>query len=255
LLIKIIGKPGKNLIVRTTYFFIILWKKLVIEENDMRKVRFDGEYDALLCLNANMPGKKFFKKFRDIPIIAADGAANQLIDKKVVPDFIIGDLDSIDDEVKTQVGNVSEIIHEPSQEKNDFQKILEFSLQKGWNNLLICGFHGGQLEHTFNNWSVFMRFSRELNLCIYDVKRYGIAVFDEINLSTYENEIISLIPQGKCRLSTKNLKWELINDILELGIREGARNRAIGDEIELDIHEGSLIVFFDAKVPLAPNVK
>ena len=93
-----------------------------MEENDMRKVRFDGEYDALLCLNANMPGKKFFKKFRDIPIIAADGAANQLIDKKVVPDYIIGDLDSIDDEVRTQVGDESEIVHEPSQEKNDFQK-------------------------------------------------------------------------------------------------------------------------------------
>jgi thiamine pyrophosphokinase len=219
----------------------------------MNKIEFKGKYDAILCLNANLPEREFFGQFKDLPVIAADGAANRLLAKGIVPDYIIGDLDSITDEVREQVESKSEIILKPSQEKNDFQKILEFSASQQWTNLLICGIHGGQLEHTFNNWSVFIRFARQLNLCIYDENRYAIAIQDSASFEVSIDELISLIPQGKCKLSTQGLKWELNGEYLELGTREGARNRAVSGQIILDVSQGSVLVFLDAQVPNAPT--
>jgi thiamine pyrophosphokinase len=66
-------------------------------------------------------------------------------------------------------------------------------------------------------------------------------------LETNTNEIISLIPLPEARISTKNLKWELSNEKLELGIREGARNESIAEFIEIHVHKGELLLYFDAK--------
>jgi hypothetical protein len=47
--------------------------------------------------------------------------------------------------------------------------------------------------------------------------------------------------------------WELNNEILELGVREGARNIAIKQDISLIISEGELLLFLDDRLPNAPR--
>jgi thiamine pyrophosphokinase len=73
-----------------------------------------------------------------------------------------------------------------------------------------------------------------------------------IRMKTGINETISLIPQPIAFLKTKNLQWELNNEALELGVREGARNRAISDEIEIKIISGEILLFVNARLPFAP---
>ena len=53
------------------------------------------QYKSVLCLNGDLPKASFFREM-DLPIIAADGAANYLIKNDILPEVIIGDLDSID---------------------------------------------------------------------------------------------------------------------------------------------------------------
>lgn len=54
------------------------------------------------------------------------------------------------------------------------------------------------------------------------------------------------------RLTTQGLQWPLTNQWLHLGIREGARNRAIAGDIQIDIHEGALLFICDARLPMKP---
>ncbi len=208
--------------------------------------RNKSEFDVLVCLNSDLPPKKVCETAKYKKLIAADGAARYVFANGLMPDLIIGDFDSFDINSVPDDFDIARLRADYNQDTNDFEKILDFCLNNQLNDILIFGLHGGELEHTLNNISVFKKYSNKLQLTIYDKSRYGIYLDDFIKLHTKKDEIISLIPLPAVRLSTKNLRWELNDEILELGIREGARNQAITDFIEINVLSGSVLLFFDA---------
>jgi thiamine pyrophosphokinase len=212
-------------------------------------------FDAIVCLDANLPGADFYDLFPGMPLLAADGAGLQLSDMGVIPDYIIGDLDTFNSKSHQEKLLKTILIQIPEQETTDFEKILNFALDNNYMNILILGFHGGELEHTLNNWSVLVRYSRKMNLCIWDAGRYAIPVSSSIEIKLEQNETVSIIPQPKTTLTTDNLKWELNKEKLELGVREGARNIAILPEIRIFLHSGEYILFINARLPFAPEKK
>lgn len=219
----------------------------------MIKISFKYYPDAILCLNSKLPNKNIFDKFTNIPIIAADGATNKLIKKGILPDYIIGDLDSCNREYFNSI-QPENIIHIPSQDLNDFEKNLNFSISKKWKKILIFGFHGGELEHTLNNWSILKKYQTKLSLLIYDSNRYSFPIgIGEYSISSEIDEIISIIPQCKARLSTRGLKWELNNEELELGYREGTRNRALANNFIIKIHSGEVLLSMNSRAALFTN--
>ncbi len=215
----------------------------------MKKISFNNKFDACIILNADYPELNFFDKVTDIPIIAADGAANRMLKENRRIDYIIGDLDSLDQNL--EVPSNIKLIQIKDQETNDFEKALRFCLDNNYTKVLVAGFHGGELEHSLNNWSVFTRFSKVLDLCIFDKGRYGFSVRENVTIDSHEGETVSLIPQCSCTLSTSKLKWELNNEELAIGVREGARNVSLAECFSLTIYQGELIVFVDAKLPFA----
>lgn len=219
----------------------------------MNKLVFKNGFDALLCLDGTLPDSDFFKKLPGMPVIAADGAALRLFKKDVFSDYIVGDLDSFKKGAKPGDFLKSEIIHLPDQETNDFEKALVFAQRKGFKTILICGFHGGDLEHTLNNWSVLKKCSTALQLCIYERGRYAIPVFKSVEFRAFKSEVISLIPQPDAGLTTAGLEWPLSQESLTLGVREGARNRAIAENVSIEVHSGEILLFIDARLPYAPE--
>lgn len=209
--------------------------------------RNNRKFDALICLNATMPTKALFQAIEYDKLIAADGAADKVFALGIYPDFIIGDFDSLNRKAVPDDYDVKSFIVEHSQETNDFEKILKYCFQNNLTRLLIFGMHGGELEHTLNNISVFKKYAEILNMTVYDAGRIGIFINNFIRLETSKNETISLIPMPKSMLKTKNLKWELEDEVLELGNREGARNIATSDFIEISVIQGDILLFFDSK--------
>lgn len=214
---------------------------------------FNKKFDYIICLNGILPKNDFFEIVKEIEIVAADGAANQLFEMDVNPDIIIGDMDSINEVKFGHNDKQVQIIKIDDQDTNDFEKILIWCNKNGRTNLLITGIHGGDMEHTLNNWSVFSRYSKIMNLCIYENNRYGISISHSFEYQSYKGELLSLIPQTSSKISSENLKWELLSDELIFGNREGARNMSISDKIRLEIISGSILFFFDSKLPLCPN--
>ena len=79
--------------------------------------RYFQNAKSILCLDGNLPDSNFFSKIK-LPIIAADGAANKLLNLGIKPLVIIGDLDS----VNQKDFPTSEILLKPDQNQTDFQK-------------------------------------------------------------------------------------------------------------------------------------
>lgn len=208
--------------------------------------------DAIICLKGQPPAIEVVQHFADVPLIAADGAANLLYDLEILPEYIVGDLDSVQPEVIEAMRETTEIIVEVDQDINDFEKALRFAQQMLWKRVLVTGIHGGDLEHTLNNWSVLMRFGKDMDLLVLDGNRIGVPVYGPTSYASTVDEIISLIPQPSVNLTTQGLHWPLTQEVLTLGVREGARNRATATAVELHVHDGALLLFIDARLPLLP---
>lgn len=212
----------------------------------------DLNFDAVVCLNGDIPPRAIFELLADIPLIAADGAAAGLAAIDVIPEFTVGDLDSLDADTIKAIDGLTEFIVEPDQDSNDFEKCLRFAQTQLWSRILVTGMHGGNLEHTLNNWSVLMRFGRTMPLCAYERGRYAIPVYTSFRFTAKPDELISLIPQPSSRLTTSGLLWELAEESLALGDREGARNRTLVEDISITVHDGSLLFFCDERLPSSP---
>ncbi len=214
--------------------------------------------DILICLNGTVPERVFFERMMPIPIAAADGAAKKLRERGITPNYIVGDLDSIVDELAFWREQKGVTIHEVGdQNSTDYEKTIAFVRERGSKNILVCGVHGGDLDHTLNNWSITKRESasaQTTNLAVFDNGKTAFSVRDSIQFDTKADDMISLIPQPKVRLTTTGLEWNLNQEELELGRREGARNRATATKVTLEIHEGELFLFMKADLPYMPII-
>ena len=91
----------------------------------------------MLVLQGKAPDPDILCFFPDTYLIATDGAANGLIEIGIEPHIIIGDLDSFDSSHLPE-NSRSQIIHIPDQEKNDFEKALDYCLDNNLLDIEIC---------------------------------------------------------------------------------------------------------------------
>jgi thiamine pyrophosphokinase len=175
-------------------------------------------------------------------IVAADGAALKLSGARIVPHVVIGDLDSIG-----SAGSFAEsgtiVIEEPSQERGDLEKALEWIAARGERSVVVVGATGGMPDHALNNFSILARHARRLRIRLAADRFQGYIVTAEQAIETSGGDRVSLIPLPEARISTRGLEWELNDEILAIGIREGASNRATGTRVEIDVADGALVAF------------
>lgn len=214
----------------------------------------DTPFDAVICLNGDLPDTADIELIGHQPMIAADGAANTLFHAGIIPEFVVGDLDSIEEATLGALKGVSELVYDQDQDTTDFEKALRFAERQMWKRLCIVGIHGGDFEHTLNNWSVLVRMGRDLHLTAYDRGRYAIPMYESFSYYAHTDELLSLVPQPQARITTSGLVWNITDDLLALGHREGARNRAKDEQVRVEIHDGSLLFFCTARMPIAPIV-
>ncbi len=204
--------------------------------------------DAIVCLNGTLPKQDEFFLVHSVPVIAADGAANGLYNIGIIPDFIVGDLDSISDRLEFWQSLSTDITFIDDQNSTDFEKSLDFALEHGWANVLVVGIQGGDLDHTLHNWSIVIRYGRRMNLCIFDTGKISIPVYEAVEFEAQIGDIVSLIPQPKAELTTRGLQWDLNGEVLELGVREGARNRVVTKHVEIGLSEGAILLVIKAGI-------
>ena len=199
---------------------------------------------ALVALDGALPSAEVLTTLRaghDI-LVAADGAATKLVGLDIVPDVTIGDLDSIGS-LRDALGELgSTVIEQPSQETGDFDKALAWIESRGIAAATIIGLDGGMIDHALNNVSVLARHARRLALDVRSGDMIGRCVVDTLEISTSPNARISLIPLPRARLTTRGLAWPLVDEVLEIGVREGASNRAVESLIRVEVHDGVVLV-------------
>jgi len=102
-------------------------------------------------------------------LICCDGAADKLIASGMSPHVIVGDMDSVSDEVKELYASI--IIHSDDQESNDLTKAVHYCIEKGYPSVSILGATGLREDHTLGNISLMMEYYPRIEVQI--ISDYG----------------------------------------------------------------------------------
>ncbi len=192
-------------------------------------------YRSILCLNGDLPELSFFNTI-NLPIIAADGAANSLLGMGISPQLIIGDLDSVNPSILEKHA----FLHLPNQNSNDYQKAMHHLKDKGLLPAIVVGINGGYLDHVLNNINIFM----DSDCVLYAPPVKGLVIKENSRFSVLlpEQTKVSLIGIPNAVVSSVGLKWELKQSTLSFPGKTSCFNRTSSTQIELAVHEGAVLV-------------
>ncbi|MDR1112854.1 MAG: thiamine diphosphokinase [Bacteroidales bacterium] len=195
-------------------------------------VKFD-EYRSVLCLHGNLPDRKFFQKIR-LPIIAADGAANSLATMSIVPHMIIGDLDSVRQDLLVD----GKFIKLGDQNSSDFEKALNYLEDHSLLPSVILGMNGGYMDHILNNINIFAR----TNSVFLGENTVGLMLRGPHVFNLEIGTKLSLFGIPKCRIRTEGLKWNLTMEELIFPGFNSCFNRVALENIHIHVTSGTALL-------------
>ncbi len=202
---------------------------------------------TILILNGDIPSIKTIKKFyrKGDYVICADGGANSAAVLGIIPNIILGDLDSI---TKSNLSFFKKkdveirLINE--QETTDFEKALLYIIECNLNNVIVFGAVSNRPDHTLNNFSVMKRYYKSIEIKIIDKDFEIFYLKNKIKLSYKKGKIVSFMAMPSASgITTKGLKYKLENDSLQFGVREGTLNLSSAENISIEKKKGDLLVF------------
>ena len=139
-------------------------------------------------------------------IIAADGAANTLIDNDLIPNVVIGDLDSF----KKDENRKLNIIKTIDQSKTDFQKSLDWCVKNDIKSLSIFAISGMNEDHFLGSLYILNEYSDKINWRAYSDFSIISPSIGEKSFNSFKGQKVSLFAlNNQSIVSSKNLEYEL----------------------------------------------
>jgi len=181
-------------------------------------------------------------------ILAADGGANHCKTYSIRPNALIGDFDSLSDEILQEFESEGVPIHRYPAEKDytDLELALQFALAQEPDEILILGGLGGRWDQSIANLLLpAAPVCRDITVRLIDqcqevtVLRPG----EEITLHAQPGDTVSLIPVGgdALHVSTTGLRFPLHNETLLFGATRGISNEMSTETAKVQLGEGFLL--------------
>jgi len=179
-------------------------------------------------------------------IVCSDGAVEKLVAHGFEPDMIVGDLDSLSQELKARYESL--LSFDPDQETNDLTKAVKWCINNGRKELVILGATGLREDHTLGNISLLAEYNMLATVKM--VTDYGIfeVLTEKATIESRPGQQISIFSMNSSTVVTsRGLEYPLKGLLLD-NWWKGTLNQAEGDSFTLDFTGGPLIIFKKFKV-------
>lgn len=180
-------------------------------------------------------------------LVAVDGGLHHLTRLGRTPDLLIGDLDSVNPDELAEIVEAGIVVRKfpPAKDQTDLELALDYAKKLGYAQIVVAYPFGDRIDHTLGNLSLLARPDLEgITLTLDDGQVEARLLNQGANLPTQPGDLISLIPWGEPveRITTDGLEYPLINETLFPWQTRGISNVATGNEIEVEIKSGRLLV-------------
>lgn len=179
-------------------------------------------------------------------ILAADGGTRHALSLGLMPAFVIGDLDSLNDEEKEQAiaRNVRLLTYPPMKDQTDLELTLDYALEQGCRQIRIVAALGGRLDQTLANLSLLTdpRLA-ELDIRLDDGVEEAFFIRRRADLNGAAGDTVSLLPWGQAveGIVTEGLRWSLNGETLLPERTRGVSNEMLSDRAAIQVAKGLLL--------------
>ena len=175
-------------------------------------------------------------------IIAVDGSANKLFDLEIIPDVIIGDLDSLQN-----INNINiELVKTPNQNKTDFRKTLEWCIEKNILNISIFGISGESEDHFLGNYYTLSDFGEKISWKAFTDFSVISPCIGNKKFESFKGQKVSLFcMKGSSIVNSENLEYPLQSYHLKPS-DDAVRNLSIEDHFIIE--STTTILVFQSRV-------
>ena len=174
-------------------------------------------------------------------VICCDGATLKLLDHKREPDLIIGDLDSLPDEIKSKYAG--RLICITEQENNDLTKAVNWCIENNIEEVTILGATGLRTDHTIGNIALLARYGKKIKVQMLD--DYGVytPIYQTTTFSSFKGQQVSILSiQQETAITLEGLKYPLHEYCLTEWWM-GTLNESLGESFSIIFDKGSIVVF------------
>jgi len=205
----------------------------------------DRSATALVLANGSYPSGNKVKKIALQAgfILCADGGARKARELKILPDIIIGDMDSIDPETIAYYNKAHVAIQKiPAQDNNDLEKAILYLIDHDYHHIILLGVTGDRTDQSFTSFQLIDKYSEQVHFSVYTpdsdivLLKKGTHYFNAT-----PGQLISLfafpVAEG---VTTSGLQFPLHQQDLAPGSR-GVSNRASAKRIKISLADGKLL--------------
>lgn len=181
-------------------------------------------------------------------VICSDGGANTAKLLGIVPDIVIGDLDSINEPVRSLLGDkgVRFINFPHDKDYTDTFLALNTAEKEGFSDIVIWGGTGGRLDHTLANLQNAATFAKKGVSIRFESPVETIYIIrNSLNLKGSPGDTVSVLALSERAegVTLTGFKYPLINATLEFDQPIGISNIIDVIESEIQLDSGILAVF------------
>ena len=176
-------------------------------------------------------------------IICCDGAAVPLLAAGLIPERIVGDLDSLPLELKERYAD--RLLQESEQESNDLTKAFRYCQVQGYDSIVILGATGKREDHTLGNLALLGDYALsvpEISM-VTDYGTFSVALTSG-EFASHPGERISLFALDEgTYVTSSGLRYPM--DSLHLRMWwQASLNEAEGESFRLDFTTGKRLLIY-----------
>ena len=200
----------------------------------------NGEYGVLQWYEGQI------KQFESV--FCTDGAAVKTRALGIIPDVIVGDMDSIHEaDLKYMKEKQVEIYQYPAEKDyTDTYLAIELLRDKGIKDITIWGGTGGRLDHTMANIYASISFVREGMSIVFSEPGLDVHITRRnLKIAGYPGDTVSIFPLGEesARVSLMGFQYPLEEAVLKQELPIGISNILKDEEGYVLVRSGILAVF------------
>ena len=209
-----------------------------MERNETMTTKFD----AVILANGDYPTSSLPLEIlsKTSFVVCCDGAVNEYIRRGGMPQAIIGDCDSLSEDIKA---SNSDIIHKiDEQEYNDLSKTIKFLASIGKRRIAIVGATGKREDHTLGNISLLIEYMRwGMDVTMYTDHGMFIPCHGDRTFTSTSGQQVSIFSFGATGFHAEGLVYPL-HDFTNWW--QGTLNECLGENVTIHA-EGDYLVYLN----------
>lgn len=171
-------------------------------------------------------------------VLAADGAYDRLKEIGFEPNLVVGDMDSI-----SGIPSENSVL-DSDQDSSDCDKLLAYATKLGHSEITLVSIEGDRTDHLLGTLGSCLRSPLTVRLALRTGAAWVLRGPCYFRLNAARGDILSLMPVEACQgVDFSGVEWPLVDVEMAPSLFVSLSNRAVEDQVEVRLGEGSAVLF------------